>query len=460
MRAMIPRFMVAAASSGAGKTTIATGLLRCLARRGLDVRAFKCGPDYIDPRYHEAVLGIPCGNLDLFLSTSDEARALLAERASGADIALIEGVMGYYDGIAGTTDEASSYAVAAATDTPVALVVDGSGVSLTLAAVIRGIQEFRADSRICGVIVNRCKKTVFDLLAPVIEAECGVPVLGYVESDDAVALESRHLGLVMAGEVPDLPGRLDALADALEQTIDIDALIALADGASELEFEPSAIEPVCGEGACTIAVARDEAFCFYYDESLELLRRLGARLAFFSPLRDEALPADADAVYLGGGYPELHASELAANGEMLASIRSAYEAGMPVFAECGGFLYLKEWLDDPDGMRWPMAGLLDGGARYAGRLTRFGYIEMTARCDGMGISVGDVLRAHEFHYYDSDGNGTAFHAVKPHSSRAWDCMVVQQRLVAGFPHLYLPSCPKFARGFVEAALAYRGERGA
>ncbi|MGI6220585.1 MAG: cobyrinate a,c-diamide synthase [Coriobacteriales bacterium] len=458
MRASIPRFMIAAPSSGAGKTTVVVGLLRCLARRGLDVRAFKCGPDYIDSMFHETVLGIPCGNLDLFLSTPDEARALLAERVAGADLALVEGVMGFYDGIGGTSDEASSYAVATATDTPVVLVVDGSGVSLTLAAVVGGIREFRADSHIAGVIVNKCRKGVFDMLAPVIEAECGVPALGYVERDDAIALESRHLGLVTAAEVEDLQERVDALADALERTVDVDALLALAGTAPDVECEPAAVAPACEPDGCTIAVARDEAFCFYYDESLEHLRRLGARLAFFSPLRDEALPADADALYLGGGYPELHAAELAANEPMLVAARAAHAAGMPVFAECGGFLYLKEWLEDVEGTRWPMAGILAGGSRYTGKLSRFGYIEMTARNGGMGIAAGDALRAHEFHYYDSDDNGSAFRAEKPRSARAWDCMVVQPRLVAGFPHLYLPSCPDFARGFVEAALAYRGER--
>ena len=459
-RSALPRFMVAAAASGSGKTTVTSGLLRCLARRGLGVVAYKCGPDYIDPMFHRSVLDTPCFNLDLYFSAPDEVRTLLAERSADADVSVLEGVMGYYDGLGGRSTDASAYHVARETGTPVVLVMDARGTSLTIASLVRGIRDFREGSNVAGVIFNRCSAMTYRMLAGIVRDECGVVPLGYLPQADDAALESRHLGLVTAGEVADLQQRIDRVADLLDESIDFEALLALARTAPELAFAPSQVEPAVPEGAepPVIAVASDEAFCFYYEESLELLRRLGARIVPFSPLHDAELPADADACYLGGGYPELHAAELAANESMRESLRLRHASGMPLFAECGGFLYLKEKMDDIDGVAWPMAGILPGGSTYTGKLSRFGYVELEAACDGLGVRAGDRIRAHEFHYYDSEDNGEAFHAVKPVSGRSWECCVLEPRLLAGFPHLYLPAAPGFARRFVEAALAYRGER--
>lgn len=459
-----PRFLITAASSGSGKTTVTSGLLRCLARRGLGVVAYKCGPDYIDPMFHRSVLGTPCFNLDLFFSTPSQVRALLCERSAEADISVLEGVMGFYDGLGGRSTDASAYHVASATSTPVIAVMDARGTSMTIASLVKGLRDFRDDSNLVGVIFNRCSKMTFKMLSEIVEELCGVRAVGYMPDVPDAALESRHLGLVTAGEVEDLQAKIDKVADVLEESVDIDLLLEIARGADELEFMPSVVEPAWpapgkeAGGAPRIAVAHDAAFCFYYEESLDYLRRLGVELIPFSPLSDARVPDDADACYLGGGYPELHARELAENEPMRASLKRRAGEGMPLFAECGGFLYLKETMTDIDGETWPMAGILPGGSGYTGHLTRFGYVELEARQGGLGIEEGDRIRAHEFHYYDSDDNGESFRAVKPVTGRSWECGVARPRLLAGFPHLYLPAAPDFARRFVEAAIAYRAER--
>ncbi|MBQ6454849.1 MAG: cobyrinate a,c-diamide synthase [Eggerthellaceae bacterium] len=449
-----PRILISAVSSGSGKTTITSGLLRCLTRRGMKLEAYKCGPDYIDPMFHKRVLDTPCRNLDLFFSTEDEVRTLLGQSSQSADLAVLEGVMGFYDGLGGTTTQASAYHVAKATQTPVVLIADGRGTSLTLASVIKGVQEFREQSHIAGVIVNRCSKSAFSLISRAVETECKVPVLGFVPVEHDAALESRHLGLITADEVTDLQARIDKMADLLEDSVDIDRFIAIARDAEAFAYDPLEIEPVV-KNAPVIAVAHDNAFCFYYEESLERLHQLGATLVDFSPLHDDELPKVADALYLGGGYPELYAEQLSANESMRSSVKRAYETGMPIFAECGGFLYLKERLTDMDGDEWPQAGILPGGAHYTGKLSRFGYIELTAQQAGFAAQPGETFRAHEFHYYDSDENGTAFHAQKPLSKRNWDCCYSDSHLFAGFPHLYLPAAPRFAENFVRAASAFK-----
>ena len=501
MLAQLPRILFAAASSGSGKTTVTSGILRCLDRRGANVHAYKCGPDYIDPMFHRSVLNTPCRNLDLYFSTEDQVRTLLAEsalagahagaHAEGAGesavcaeaaspeatasqgaatlreesaaqdaavaqrIAVLEGVMGYYDGLGGTTVTASAYHVAQTTNTSVILIADGRGASLTLVASLKGIIEYRQPNSVAGVIINRCTKSLATLLAPAIEQECGIPVLGYVPNKPEFALESRHLGLVTANEVDDLQKRIDAVADTLEETIDIDALLTIAQQASALEYNPSHVTAATANKPI-IAVAQDEAFCFYYEESLELLRKLGAELAFFSPLAGDTLPKGTCGVYLGGGYPELHAAALAENKALARQLRERHTAGMPLFAECGGFMYLQESLTDIERHTWPMTGVIPGEVHYTGKLSRFGYIELTASEHGMGLDAGDTLRAHEFHYFDSSHNGQACHAVK-YTGKQWDCCVLEDRLFAGFPHFYLPNCQKLARGFVEAAAAYKHE---
>lgn len=452
MRMWAPRIMIAATASGVGKTTLTCGLLQLLCERGLRVQACKCGPDYLDPLFHEQLLGVPSRNLDLFLGSQDLVRELVAEGARNSDLTVIEGVMGYYDGM-GCSGEASSYQVACATNTPVVLVVDARGRALSVAAEVAGFLRFRTPSHVVGVVLNQVSPSYAPRLAAAVQQETGLPVLGYLPRLDEVRLESRHLGLIRPDEVADLHKRVGAIARALERSLDVDALVALARAADELICPPRA--PVAPSPARpTIAVARDAAFNFYYHDTLALLEQLGAQLAFFSPLADEALPAGTCGLYLGGGYPELYAQQLSSNRTLCAQVCAAVQQGLPTVAECGGFMYLQEELADEHGVSWPMVGALPGRSQRCDHLVRFGYASLTAARDTLLARAGEHLPAHEFHYWDSTHPGDAFHARKPQGTRAWDCVVATASLHAGFPHLYLAGKPQAAKRFVEACAAH------
>lgn len=445
MERTLPRVLLAAPKSGAGKTTVVCALSQALVNRGLRPAACKCGPDYIDPLFHSEIIGARGCNLDLFFTPADDARRLLAQSAEGCDCAVLEGVMGYYDGLGGVTDQASAYDVARATGTPVILVLDARGASLSLCAQLRGFLSFRSPSGIAGVILNRCSPMQYKMLQPVLTKECGVPVLGCLPALPDCALESRHLGLVTAQEVAGLREKLQLLAEQLQKNVDLDAILSLAHSAPPLRWDGGAPEPVTNRKP-VLAVANDRAFCFYYRENLRLLEELGAKLVYFSPLEDERLP-DCQGLYLGGGYPELYTRHLSENVSMRESIRNAVQSGLPTFAECGGFLYLHETLTGDEGT-FPMAGVIPGGCRNTGSLRRFGYVTLTARRDNLLCRAGESIRAHEFHYFESDSCGADFSAQKPVSGRGWDCIHATDTLFAGFPHLYFPANPEFARRLV------------
>ena len=456
MQAKALRILIGAPASGGGKTTFTCGLLQALVRRGLAPAACKCGPDYIDPMFHSEVIGAYSRNLDLFFSGEEQVRRLVADSAAHSDIVVIEGVMGYYDGIA-VSDEASAWDVARATETPAVLVIDGRGRARSIAAEVAGFARFREDSRVAGVVLNRVSAMLYPRLKSLVESETGVRVFGYLPKLDDCSLESRHLGLVTASEVADLRAKLDRLASVMEETVDIDGLLDLSNTAPDLGdgnwqgIAPAQLDPVP-----RIAVAHDDAFCFYYSDALRLLQHLGAELVEFSPLADARLPEGASGLYLGGGYPELHAAELAANESMRASIAGAVRAGMPVVAECGGFMYLHDELEDDKGNPYPQVGVVDGASFKTDKLGRFGYVTLTAARCGLLADEGDRLRAHEFHYWDSENPGNAFAAEKPQSDRMWKCGMSTPTMYAGYPHLYLPANPKAAQRFVEACAAFAG----
>ena len=452
-----PRLMIAAPKSGGGKTTIVCALLRALQKMGLTAAAFKSGPDYIDPLFHSRVLQTASHTLDLFLfgrggQGAATARYLLASGSDGADIAVLEGAMGYYDGV-GTTSEASAYDLAKVTNTPVVLVVDGSGAGLSLAAQIKGTAAFRRDSRIAGFIVNHVKPGVYAYFKDAWEKETGLTAFGCFPDMAGCAFASRHLGLVTAGEIEDFRSKIDALAEQAMQSVDMDALVSLARSVQPLPYEVPVLEPA---GPARIAVARDEAFCFYYEDSLTLLKQLGAELVYFSPLHDERLP-DCEGVYLGGGYPELYAEALAANAAMKGSLKRALSDGMPCVAECGGFMYLlEEFSAGEQSVSW--CGVLPGSSKMTDHLTRFGYVTLTAEEDTMLCRRGDTICAHEFHYSDSTDNGAAFTARKASGRRSWPCGRSEGRIVAAYPHIHFWSNPDWARRFVAACRTYREER--
>ena len=444
------QLVATAPQSGSGKTTAVCALLGAMAARGLTPCAFKAGPDYIDPMFHRAVLGVESHNLDLFFSTPETVRSLYARHAAGHGAAVVEGAMGYYDGLGGVSDTASAWHLADTLNLPALLVVRPKGASLTLAATLRGLLAFRTPHHIAGILLNDCTENLYKMLRPMFERETGLPVVGYLPFLSGAAIESRHLGLKTAAEIANLQARLKLLADAAQSSIDWPLLQRLFDRPAPAAAPPAAVPP-----RVRLAVARDAAFCFTYAETLEALQENGAELCFFSPLRDTALPPDIGGLYLPGGYPELYAAELAANAPMRAALKAAVENGLPTAAECGGFLYLGQTLEDADGTPHLMAGVLPGQGVKTGRLVRFGYATLTARADSMLFAAGEQFPAHEFHHWDSTQNGTALTAAKA-NGRQWACGFANAHLYAGFPHLYWAGTP-LAQRFAAAAERYKRE---
>jgi cobyrinic acid a,c-diamide synthase len=444
------QFLLAAPRSGSGKTTMTCALLMALKRRGCAPCAFKSGPDYIDPMFHRAVLGVESRSLDLFFSAPETVRTLYAKGAAGHGAAVCEGAMGFYDGLGGVSDRASAWHLADTLDLPVLLVVEPKGQSLTLAAELNGLVNFRTPSHIAGILLNSCTARMHALLAPMLEKETGLQVLGFLPKLPEAVIGSRHLGLYTAAEVENLQQKLALLADAAEEHIDWPRLLALC------EKEPPAlpVQPETPLARVRIAVAQDEAFCFTYAETLEAFRDAGAEVVFFSPLRDTALPENIGGLYLPGGYPELHARELSGNASLLREIKQKIESGLPTAAECGGFLYLGQSLTDAEGQSWPMAGVLPGEAKDAGRLVRFGYAALSADSDSMLFRAGESFPIHEFHHWDSTANGVALAAKKPVGGAAWRCGFINEHFYAGFPHLYWAGTPLPQR-FAAAAENYR-----
>ena len=447
----IPRLLFAAPRSGSGKTTVVCAVLRALLNRKQRVTAFKSGPDYIDPMFHSKVIGAKSRNLDLFLTGPENVKRLLAKNSKDSGVAILEGAMGFYDGM-GKTADASAYDLARTVKAPVVLIINGKGAALSLAALVKGFKDFRGDSNIQGVILNNVKKMTYLFYKDVIEMETGVKALGYFPHLPECNLESRHLGLVTAGEIGTLERIVARLAEQAEESIDLEKLMALAQTAEPLEYEPLDIAPL---GKVKIAVAQDKAFCFYYQDSLDLLAMLGAEIIPFSPLQDSALP-ECDGVFLGGGYPELYAKQLSENTALLTELHEKLAAGLPCYAECGGFMYLMEGYRD-DGIVYPWTGAVKGHCWMTDRLVRFGYVNMTANTDNVLCKAGDSIHAHEFHYSDSDQNGTSFTVQKAGKTLAWPAAQANGTLYAGYPHLHLWGNIGFAENFVKACICYRQE---
>ena len=483
----INRFMIAAPKSGSGKTMITCALLQLLKDSGKNVLSYKCGPDYIDPMFHKKVLGVPSKNLDTFFTDEKTTVQLFLDERADGDFAVLEGVMGLYDGLGGIYEQGSSYHLAKVTQTPIILVVDAKGMGKSVLALIAGFLQYDTHHLIKGVLLNRMSKGYYDIIKPLIEKELSVKVVGYFPEQKDIGLSSRHLGLVMPDELSDVKKQLNETADRLKKTIDMDLFIDIAEAADEISDSESAdedkrqtlknAEPMRIQdqnNTVNIAVAMDEAFCFYYEDNWKLLEKCGAKLQYFSPIHDTKLPEDCDAMLLGGGYPELYAKELSKNVSMLNAIKKAFKAGMPTVAECGGFMYLHTYIrnicDDNDEKnnadtqnkadiqndmnKSKLVGALDGGGHFKGKLVRFGYIELAEKHSNF-LPLNEKIKAHEFHYYDSTDNGADCIATKPATGRSYDCVISHDNYWLGFPHLYYPSNPHFAESLVRKAYEYR-----
>ena len=496
----IPRVMFTAMRSGSGKTLLTMGFLRLLNQKVQGLHAYKCGPDYIDPMFHTKVLGIESRNLDPYFSDKSDLNRILGRQKNG--YAVMEGVMGLYDGIAADTTAGSSYEVAVYTGTPVILIADASKAGRTIISQIKGILLDDKDRMIRGLILNRISEQFYEKLKPVLIkelAEAGFPdvkCLGGIPFLKGIEIDSRHLGLKMPDEIRNINEQIDKVAGVVDKYVDMAAVLDIMSTASdistcisdEISSDLSSDLPSANQ---SIAIARDEAFCFLYSDNLEMFEERGIDIKYFSPLHDKVIPTGVSALLLPGGYPELYLKELSSNEDMLRSIRNAINSGIPSLAECGGFMYLHRLVRDEKGVAYPLVGVIDGECTYTGHLVRFGYMciesvnKEFAGTDHFPeyIKYLSGMKGHEFHYYDSTSNGSGAVAVKPYyggecpngpgekstndnpynssfisekngNRNRWNCMVAGNNGLWGFPHFYYRSDPAFIDAFVKAMEEY------
>jgi cobyrinic acid a,c-diamide synthase len=460
-----PRIVVAGTGSGVGKTTITLGLMAALRRRNMTVQGFKAGPDYIDPTYHTAVTGRPSRNLDVWMMSRDRVREIFLRGSEGADLSIVEGVMGLYDGKDPLSNAGSTADIAVLLESPVVLVVDIHSMARSVAAIVLGFQRLNPEVAIRGVIVNKAgSEGHYRLAKAAIEQECGSPVLGWIRRDAALDIPERHLGLIPAVERGELQPLFERLADVIEQGVDLDALISLADKAPALAwpqerlFVPSSVAG--DDRRPVIAVARDAAFHFYYPENLELLTLAGADLRFFSPLAGEPVPEEADGLMIGGGFPEEFVTELAQAENVKNSIRRKIAEGLPTFAECGGYMYLCETIVDRAGREHPMVGVIPAKVTIRDRLAALGYREVTALADSVLLEKGEKARGHEVHY------STLIPETEDYP-RAYACEgrfgtrlegYVRGNVLAGYVHLHFASRPEMVRRWLSKCREYGKRR--
>jgi cobyrinic acid a,c-diamide synthase len=461
------RIVIAGTGSGAGKTTVSIGLMAAFRRRGYSVQGFKCGPDYIDPTYHTAVTGRTSRNLDTWMLPADTMKEIFIRGSEGAELSIIEGVMGMYDGKDPLSNTGSTAEIAMLLDAPVLLVVNVGSMARSAAAIVYGFQHMDERIRIAGVIANKCGSAGhYQLVKAAIEQECGIPVVGWLGRDEALDIPERHLGLVPAIERGELNPLFERAADRIEQGVDLDRVLELAASAPAVSL-PEASLFVMQTGGGTqrmdpihLAIARDAAFNFYYQENLELLEQRGARITYFSPLAGESVPKDADGLYLGGGFPEEFAAELSSHTDMIQDLKRRVEEGLPVFAECGGYMYLTESITDRAGNTYPMAGIIPAETRMQPKLAALGYREVRAMEDCLLLAKGEMLRGHEFHYsklteldlsyphvYESKGlRGTGLEGY------------TKGNVMAGYTHVHFASNPGCVDRLLGQCLLYKRKR--
>ncbi|MDE5885486.1 MAG: cobyrinate a,c-diamide synthase [Oscillospiraceae bacterium] len=450
------RIMLSSTGSGVGKTTMTLALLSVLCRRNLQIQSFKCGCDYIDPMFHKHITGRNTYQADPYFLDREQLQALFLHACDPEnkknnhrkinktlDLSVFEGAMGYYDGIAGTP-HASAWTVSDWLSVPVLLVVSPDGMGCSVGAVCKGFQDFRTPNQIRGVLLNRIRPGMYTYYKKIIESETALQVCGYLPDLPELKLKSRHLGLWTAPEIANLDQKLDQLAAMASQTLELEQILKLAGTAPKITKNFETIFKNKLKYKIRIGVAKDKAFCFYYTENLELLESYGAELVYFSPVSDKKLPEHLDGLYFGGGYPELYLSELSGNLDFIRSLKAASQNKIPIFAECGGFLYLLEKFGE-----YELAGLLSGNAEFTDHLCRFGYVNLTAQENSILGNIGIQVKAHEFHYADSTNNGTAFLAERPSGSN-WNAIRNTSNILAGFPHLYFLSNPEIAENFCNA----------
>ncbi|MCL1913054.1 MAG: cobyrinate a,c-diamide synthase [Eubacteriaceae bacterium] len=448
------RIMFAATGSGSGKTTLTSAFLAALVSMGEEAAAFKCGPDYVDPMFHTQAAGVATRNLDIYLMGEEGVARSLATNTEGK-ISVIEGVMGLYDGM-GNTSYASSNHVSLATNTPVVLIANPKGEALSVCALIKGFLDFEANN-IKAVLLNNVTEGMYRFYKDLIEERIGIKVVGYMPKVAGASIESRHLGLFQPSEIEDLKEKIALLAENFKNHVDIGALMEIASQAPPLDAPERPIMQPARKGNINLYVSSDEAFSFWYEDNHELFETLGANIRFFSPIHDSALPADADGVVFWGGYPELYGKELEANVPMRNSIKTAADAGIPIYAECGGYRYLLESLEDMPGGQYSMAGVLEGSSRMGKQLQNFGYGRMEAARDNLLCKAGESINAHFFTYAECFYDGDCFIVTK-HNGNTFSAVRSQGSVFAGNQHLHFWGNKVFAENFINLCFEYNKTR--
>jgi cobyrinic acid a,c-diamide synthase len=455
------RLVIAGTGSGVGKTTLTIGLMAALRKKGYAVQGFKCGPDYIDPSYHTAVTGRVSRNLDSWMLSHDTVKEIFCRGSKEADISVIEGVMGLYDGKNPLTNEGSTAEISMILDAPIVLVVNCQSMARSAAAIVKGFQCFSPDIRIVGVIANKVGSDGhYKLVKEAIEQECNVPVLGFLKREDLIEIPERHLGLIPSIERGELKPLFDSLADLVTANIDLAKLIELS-MCEPVTFKENVFPSIQKPKQVKIAIAQDAAFNFYYPENLELLEAYGAEIAYFSPLAGENLPIDADGLYLGGGFPEEFAEQLMRNEDVKTSIVKSVTAGLPTLAECGGFMYLSEGIEDTQGKYYAMVGLVPGKVKMQRKLAALGYREITGTVGNFLLRPLDHAKGHEFHYSVFQPNGDqeiqpayetkGLRGTKQEGYRRFN-------LVAGYTHFHFASAPDMVQRWMEQCVAFKSRQ--
>lgn len=444
-----PRLIIAGVQSGVGKTTLTLGIISALHRRGLRVQPFKVGPDYIDTGLHVWAAERPSYNLDTWMCSPELVRQVFAAKAAQADISIIEGVMGLFDGAKVGDIQGSSADIALLLKAPVILVVNVEAMAQSCIALVKGFRDYHPDVKLGGVILNRASAYHRTWVKPALEAELGLPVLGCMEANDEITMPERHLGLLPANENQELAGSIQKMADMVEKYLDLDRLLETAQKAPELNI---AIDTKAEPKQVRLGVARDKAFSFYYQDSLDYLEEMGVQPVFFSPIEDDSLP-EVDGLYIGGGFPEMFIEALSGNETMTNSLLKVHGDDMPIYAECGGYMYLCRELEDWSGRIWQGAGLIPARVKMTRRLQALGYVEARALQDSPLAMAGAILRGHEFHYsliekMDGGHNAFIFNKGRPEG-------FAKGSLIASYLHIQMRSHPQEVQRFIQACRSYR-----
>lgn len=443
------RLMFTGTNSNVGKTTVVIGLMRAFKNRGLKVQGFKAGPDYIDPAFHTFATGVKSRNLDTWMLSVEAIQELLARHASCADLSIMEGVMGMFDGYGVQNIKGSSAHLAKVTKTPVILIIDGSGVALSAAAEVLGYKSFDTEVDLKGVIVNKVSgEHHYQLIKEAIELHVGIPCVGYLKKNNDISLKSRHLGLIPSVEVEALDEKIDLAARMLEETVDLERILEIS--STVIEYP---VKTLPKNKTCRLGVAYDSAFNFYYEDNIDLLESLGCEIIRFSPIND-VLP-EVDGLYFGGGFPEVFAQKLEENQLIRKQIKEASENAMPIFAECGGFMYLTESIEDFKGHTFDMCGIYPARSKMTDKLQRFGYVEGHFTDHTILGACQTPFKGHEFHrsiVLDEDCYKT--YALNK-KGKTWTCGSVSQKTLAGYPHIHFYTNKDIAKTFVKSCEEYR-----